>query len=57
MSVEEKRSGDRAVWLEWLSRYSHQLHRDLDSGTDVSKVYIYIVIQSSVTNTRNCTTV
>ncbi|CAI8047425.1 Protein adenylyltransferase SelO-1, mitochondrial, partial [Geodia barretti] len=34
----EKRSGDRAVWLEWLSRYSHRLHRDLDSGTDVSKV-------------------
>ena len=53
MSVEEKRSGDRAVWLEWLSRYSHRLHRDLDYGTHVSKVHIYI----HVANTRNCTTV
>ena len=38
VSVEEKRSGDREVWLKWLSRYSQRLYQELEPGTDVSKV-------------------
>ena len=38
VSVEEKRSGDREVWLKWLSRYSQRLYQELETGTDVSKV-------------------
>ena len=36
--MEEKRSGDREVWLKWLSRYSQRLYQELEPGTDVSKV-------------------
>ena len=36
--MEEKRSGDREVWLKWLSRYSQRLYLELEPGTDVSKV-------------------
>ena len=38
VSVEEKRSGDREVWLKWLSSYSQRLYQELEPGTDVSKV-------------------
>ena len=46
VSVEEKRSGDREVWLKWLSRYSQRLYQELEPGTDVSKV-------CSIKNTPN----
>ena len=38
MGSDEKRSVDRALWLKWLSRYSHRLHQEIETATDTTKV-------------------
>lgn len=38
MSVEEKRSADRSLWLKWLITYSRRLYEEVDTQQDVIKV-------------------